>query len=688
MRTYLYTTSMAHGRSLATILAAGLLIGTAACSDDPTEVVRDEPPPPNDLPASNLSRADLRAEGRVTQNSDGFTVAGTLHVSRGAQQTTFANADVRVRFDAANRVTSMSGKVQIPSPHERVTFADPVRADVGLFKGKFLNEQRDLGIKLKDDTDYFVYDVATSFEMRVATGETGAQATRPLAVRVPIGGRILMVVDYTDPMYYVYGANDLLGAAGIGWSHNGRIPFTPKYPVQGLGTFDGKNTRTGTFPVFKILSVTGQMVDNEYTEVHLSLQDPFSSNLRKGYQAGYNGDMALDLFLKDIVGLEIPIAGGSGGVWAEASMQNIFRGHAYASGKTSRDASWWPAFIPARPIIGLDVQAMLKSNGDFKVGLAGEYGWQLPTGTHAMRGSFELTPNAMTLTGAIQDGAVALSITGKVTKAATTVFVVPPRQLLDAVSTQVNSELGPRIANAQRAYDNLKKATSDYQIELSLRGLRTAIPAVVDVAKQALTNGINSELSKHSGTVYYGTLSSTLWNEAAPYYRALDNLKAAALDMRDNAQTRQAIEATLRAVAANKIFRATFTYKVLGVTVASVYVEKRIMSDAQAAQILNAANNVRYIKETSDIKIRMQQIYDQIPDRQIFEQVRDDVQNGVIKMAAISELGMVYAHAPKTIAVYAVIGGTRHELGSINAFSVAALAAALPGVMIEALKTN
>jgi hypothetical protein len=672
------------------MLFVGLLIGVVACSDDPTDVVRDEPepPPPSVLPATGVSRADLRTEGRVTQHADGFSVQGALHVSRGAVQTTFANADVRVRFDASNRVTSISGKVQIPSPHERITFADPVRADVGFFKGKFLNEQRDLGIRLKDDTDYFVYDVATAFEMRVATGSTGAGAVKPVVVRAPIGGRILMVVDYTDPMYYVYGAHDLLGAAGIGWSHNGRIPFTPTHPVSGLGTFDGKNTRTGTFPVFKILSVTGQMVDNEYSEVHLSLQDPFSSNLRKGYQAGYNGDMALDLFLEDIVGFEIPIAGGSGGVWAEASMQNIFQGHAYASGKTSRDLSWWPAFIPARPVVGLDVQAMLKSNGDFKVGLAGEYGWQLPTGTHAMRGGFELTPSALTLKGAIQDGNVTLSITGRVTRDATTVFVVPPQQLLDAVSTKVNSELGTRIANAQRAYDNLKKATADYEFELSLRGLRSAIPAMVDVAKKGITDGINTELRKHSGTIYYNQLSSQAWAAAAPYYDALNRLRAAATDSRDNAQTRQAIEAALRGLAAKKIFRFTFTYKVLGVTVASVTVERRVLSDDNVAKILWAADHVKYIQATSDTRIRMQQIYDQIPDRQIFEQVRDDVQNGVIRMVNISELGMVYAHAPKTVGVYAVIGGKRYELGSVNAFSVAALAAALPNAMIDALKSN
>jgi hypothetical protein len=533
-----------------------------------------------------------------------------------------------------------------------------------------------------------VYDVATALEMRIATGETGAAATKPLVVRAPIGGRILMVVDYKDPMYYVYGAHDLLGGAGIGWSYNGRIPFAPTHAVAGLGTFSGKNTRVGTFPVFKVLSVTGQLVDNSYNEVHLSLEDPFGSRLRAGYQAGFNGEMSLDLFLKDIVGLEIPIAAGSGGVWGEASTQNLLRGHAYAVGATSRDASWWPAFIPARPVVGLEVEAFLKSDGDFKVGLAGEYGWQLASATHTMSGSFELTPAAMTLRGSVKDGNVTLSVTGRVSRDNTTVYVTPPEQLISAISADVNKQLSTQIASAQRAWEDLKKATNDYELELSLRGLRSAIPAVVDQAKRLLTDGINSALASHQGTIYYSELRSQVQAAAAPYYAMLDQLKAAALDMRDNAQTREAIEAALRAVAARKIFRMTYQQRVLGIVVYTVNIERRIMSDADAARILSAANNVKYIQETSDIKIRAQQIYDRIPDRQIFEQVRDDMKNGVIQMAAISELGLVFAHNSNTFSVYAVIGGQRHELGAIDALSVAELAAALPAVMIRVLRSN
>ena len=640
-------------------------------------------------PATAFSRADVEAQGKVVETEEGFTVDGSLSLKVGGRRITFLGADVDVRFDPSGRLRSISGKVEIPSPHERIAFADPVRADVGLFTGRFLNEQRDLGILLKDDTDYFVFDFQTALKLSIATGQTGGGATKPVVVRAPIGGRVLMVMDYRDPMYFVYGEHDLLGAAGTGWSLNDRIPFVPKLAVAGLGKFDGGTTRVGTIPVFKILSVRGQMVDNEYTELHLSQKDPFASNLRSGYQAGFNGEVSLDLFLKDIVGLDIKLASASGGVRAEASSQAGFSGYAFARGATSRDFSWWPTFIPARPATELDAQARIESSGRFQVFLRGEYGWDFPAGRQSMAGSFELTDKAMTLSGAIRDGAANLNLTGVVTAPSTTVFIQPPPALLQQIHDDVNKQVLPRIKDAQTAWGNLKKATADYQFELSLRGIRKLIPGIVDVAKQALTDGIASALRPHEGTLYYGILKRIVDDHARPYYDRLNSVKAAALESRDDAATRAALEAALRTLAANKIFTMSYTHYVFGIQVAKVSVSRRIMSDAQADLLIQAANNVKYIPAASNVMISMQQIYDRIPDRAIFEQVRDDIKDGVVVMARIEELGLVISHGgQRTFKLYAVIGGKRYEIGSMEALTVAGLVAKLPAVMIDALRRN
>jgi hypothetical protein len=676
-------------------LVAGLIAGCGGggkTSCSPTDATCASPPPPTppvcaECPPTSFTRADIEAQGTVVETAEGFTVDGSLSLKTGDnKRITFHGADVDVRFDANGRLRSISGKVEIPSPHERIAFASPVRAEVGVFSGRFLNEKRDLGILLKDDTDYFVFDFETALSMSIATGETGGGATKPVVVRKPTDGRrILMVVDYRDPMYYVYGQQDLIGAAGMGWSLNGRIPFVPKQAVAGLGTFDGGTTRTGTFPVFKIMSVTGQMVDNEHTELHLSQADPFASTLRAGYQAGFNGELSLDLFLKEIVGLEIPIASGSGGVRGEGSSQSGLNGYAFARGKTSRDDSWWPAFIPARPVTEMDVQARVESSGSFQVFLGGEFGWDLPAGRQAMAGSFDLTSQAMTLKGAIKDGTVNLNITGVVTAPSTRVFIEPPPALLAAIHRDVNDKVLVQIAAAQTAYENLKKATADYQFELSLRGVRKLIPGIVDVSKVALSTGITNALKNHEGTIYYGALKAAVDEAAKPYVAKLDALKAAALESQDNAATRAAIESALRTLAANRIFTMSFNYLFGTVTVSF-----RIMSDAQADVLILAANNVQYIQATSNIMISMQQIYDRIPDREIFEQVRDDIQDGLLVMEDIGELGFVLPHAAgqRAFNLYAVIGGKRYEAGSVEALTVEALTAKLTGIMIAALRAN
>ncbi|HXV14731.1 MAG TPA: hypothetical protein VEC56_11055 [Candidatus Krumholzibacteria bacterium] len=663
------------------LLAVCGLLALAACSE---QAAAPQEPENAGYQPRTLTRDDLAPEGVVVETADGYQVQGALHVKTDEGEVSFVNADLDVSFDENGRVRNITGTTEIPSPHERIEFANPVQADIGFFSGKFLNDNRDF-ILLKEDTDYFVFNFDVNLEMRIATGETGEDATKPISVRAPLGGQLLMIIDYNDPMYYVYGEQDLLGAAGMGWSLHSRIPFAPWHPVEDMGTFDGKNTRVGTFPILKVLEVTGQMVDNNYTELHLSEEDPLTSDLRTGYQSGYNGEMALDLFLKDIVGVEIPIAEGSGGVWSEVSVQEVFEGHAYVNGLTS-ELDWWPAFIPAAPVASLRTSAFIRSDLDFDVTVAGEFGWNLAAGGgNAWSGYFNFAPEALTLGGSVRDDDTVFNIEGRVTKETTSVSTRPPQEVLDLVSSGVTGELDDRIAQAEQAWNDLQEATADYEFELSLRGLRSALPNIVDTAKNALSTAIANELRNHEGEPYYDDLRDHLYSADNPYHTALDRLKAAALQIQDNDQTRAEIEAALRGVAARKIFSTTYVYRVLGVTVKTVNVSRRIMSDTQANQIITAADNVRHIKESWDRKVRMQEIYDTIPDKEIFERVKDDIENGLIVIDDLGEIGFVYGHDDQVFRAYALVGGDRHELGEVDLFSVVDLVAAVTSAIVDDL---
>jgi F0F1-type ATP synthase membrane subunit b/b' len=312
-----------------------------------------------------------------------------------------------------------------------------------------------------------------------------------------------------------------------------------------------------------------------------------------------------------------------------------------------------------------------------------------------MAGSFSIENERNTWSGQILSGEDTWGVGGEATKDMSTLYLTPPQVLLDALSADVNDQILPRIEEAEEAWEDLQAATGDYELELSLRGLRTQLPGIVDNAKAQLASGISNELADHEGEVYYNSLESHLLAADNAYYAALDNLRAQAQQATDNAQTRAAIEAALRDVAARRIFTTTYSYYITNpfgpdILVATVNVSRRIMSDSNANSLTNAADNVYRIQETSDMKISMQQIYDQVPDKQLFEQVRDDIHDGLLVIRDIGELGLTVDHAvlPPEFHLYAKIDGTRHEGGTISAMTVAAFLVELPEIMIEALKIN
>lgn len=63
----------------------------------------------------------------------------------------------------------------------------------------------------------------------------------------------------------------------------------------------------------------------------------------------------------------------------------------------------------------------------------------------------------------------------------------------------------------------------------------------------------------------------------------------------------------------------------------------------------------------------MQQIYDAIPSKEIFAQVKKDIENGVARIPTLNEFGFVIHHAgSRAFSLYAILGTTRYEFGAIN----------------------
>ena len=656
---------------------AAITLDLAGCGNDSTS---PEPTPPTG-DVDYYTRTEVHPEGQVVQTANGYTVDGALHLDSEAGRTSFLNAQLDVQFDSEGRLSSVSGRAEIPPPSDRVSFANPIQADVGFFTGKFLNDNRDLPILLKDKLEYFIFYFAVVVEMRIRDDDSATEA--PLTISAPVGGQVLMVTEYTDPMWFVYGEQDLAGAVGNGTSWRGRLPYVPSRPAKDIYSFDGKSIRVGKFEVKEIFEIEGTIIEGTHAGIHLMF-DPIDADLDAGYGYGINGAMNLSLPVKDVVEFGLPIAEGSAAIRAEASTSNgVFAG-AFIDGVADA-GQWWPDFIPIRPVANLAVRGLVETTGAFDLRVHGEYGIEAFEAPQKLVGDFHLTPEALTLAGAVVTGDATYQLTGVVTGSETTIIAAPPQPLLERISGAVNTELEESIAEAQQAWEDLQEATANYELELSLRGLRAVLPSAIDFAKREMSRQIDARLAEHQGTIYYSSLRDFLYREDDKYYAILDNLKALALATHDSDAWRAAIEAALRTAASYAFFDETFRYIVLGQTLATVHIRVPILSESQVAQINFAANNVRYIKETWDVKVRAQEIYDRIPHREIFERVRDDIRNGVVAIPSITEIGYVQPHLSPDIALFATIGGVRHDLGAANLFDLAEMSATLAAKVVSIL---
>lgn len=632
------------------------------------------------------SRDDLTPEGVVAETANGYTVQGTLRMkNEGGSETSFVNADLDVEFDENGLLKNVSGSVEVPPPSPNVSFSDPIQADVGFFRGKFLNEQRDLPILLKDDIDYFVFRIALKVEMKIRDEESGSESE--ITVRAPIGGEILMVADYNDPMHFTYGQQDILGAGGSGQSFKGRIPYVPIRPHEDILRFDGKTVRVGTVTLWKVFSITGVIIEGSRVGLHLvSDTQELDPVIEGGYYYGVNGEAELSLPVKDVVEFTMPLAEASAALRAEASTQEGLDGAAFINGLVDPDVEWWPGFIPFKPIGTVLAEGILYHTGTFDFGLSGAFGFEHAGESSTLNGSFRLNNEALTLEGSLNEDDISYRIRGVITLDETTVTVTPPDALLERVSGAVNTELDESIAEAEKAWNDFQEATKDYEYEFSLRGLKSELPGIIDYAKGEFAKQLKAQIDKHKGEPYYSSLKSWADAEDDKYYNAMNNLKSLAQATTDSDAWRKAIESALRTLAGYKYFEETYKYKIGGITIKTVNVKVRILSDSQVDALNTAADNVKYIKETWEIKVKMQQIYDAIPDKEIFERVKDEIEDGVVMIPTMAEFGYTQPHdGSGDIDIFAVIDEQTYPVGNANVFDVVDMAAAVAEVMVRIL---
>lgn len=668
---------------------------------------------------SNISREDFTPDGNVTETEDGFIVEGTLAMETESEETVvFTGAELEMRFNEDGSLRSVSGSVEIPSPSNYFEFADPIRADIGYFSGKFLNDNRDFEIILKEDRSYWVFAIAASFELNLGANDD-ADATKPLSISPPVGGHITYIADYSDPMFFFSqgkdsglggdSGNDGNGSDGsdggdgssllsvsFGLSKNANLLYEPTMPVENVVSFDANRVRGGTFAFWNVFEASGLRYENKDFKADLFLEDPMASEIEYDYRAGINGTMDFSLDITSFISFGFPIAAGSAAVVAEAHTENGVFARAFVNGLVDPDLSWWPDFIPVKPDGHLHTYGYADQTGTFDIGLSGRYQIEMPSGTQALEGSLYATNEALSLNGEVTIEDEIWGASMEFTKEETKCIASQPVNFAEGISETVTGQIDMAIATTEKAMADLEKANEEYEFELSLRGLRAALPAIIDNANEAIDDavaaGIKSGrdqadkiLDDNNRALCSDNISSKVNGLVKPYRDALDRLKDAVDDSNDNAQTRSELEAALRQLAGlnkiNKDVTVTITHgnkKTLVLPKCTqtsevdrtVSINATVLSSTQVSQLNEAARNVQYIAEADGIRFDAEQVLSKLPNVQELESLKDNVEACVAELTEnIGDVGFVFNHDTREFRHFMVINGEEKEVAAFNIFS-------------------
>ena len=101
------------------------------------------------------------------------------------------------------------------------------------------------------------------------------------------------------------------------------------------------------------------------------------------------------------------------------------------------------------------------------------------------------------------------------------------------------------------------------------------------------------------------------------------------------------------------------------------------MTSEQVALLNTAADNVKYIAETSDLKIKAEEIWKRVPAKEVMEKLKDDIASGLKTIPGIEEVGFINYHDKNTFSYYLIVDGKRNDLSDIDIFDPSSIADAI-----------
>jgi hypothetical protein len=225
-------------------------------------------------------------------------------------------------------------------------------------------------------------------------------------------------------------------------------------------------------------------------------------------------------------------------------------------------------------------------------------------------------------------------------------MTVPPA-MQPAMQASVRNVARDVQSEIDKTWNALREATVDLEFELSLRGMRQVIPPATDtiireIDRQIVAN-INARwprINTFLGTVEAPGKSEAIRfanQQAEPYRDRLRELKRLT-QSKDDATVRAALERELLYWIGNPRLRITYKVPVVGITI--VVYDAPILSAAIRANLQTALAGVRALPSASDTKIKVEQVWNLLPKRELLIAAGKAIDNGVASgMPLIESIG-------------------------------------------------
>ena len=698
----------------------------------------------------------------VVEMGDTLEVVGNTEIMVGDMVTELNNANLQFEFDEEGKLIDLTGVTDLPSElTENLSLDASVQAIIGLYTGAEINANPDIGpdstpgILLREDFLYLVYFIDAGVNLTVSLGDGEDEE---ISLGVGPNANVYIVSDPTDPFFYYFGSL-IAGDVGFGYSLGRNIPFEPieipdtpveLAPLEGFDT--GETVLKGTFPFgffgpFSFFEHVGTAVCSPPQLIGCGKPSPSDLLLGLGgaifldggveesqqFKVGMNGSTAFSVSLLGFLDLfEYHLFDTSATVDIGTDFQQLAILGVVDPEESSQPA-WIPFGIPevdtlmtasvfanmetdyfADPTqpdgVGVDV-----TGGDFGISLYGMIDSSFPQAR--LEGGIEVDTNGLTMFGSIDDSVNPITVAATVTSEQTEASIEFGYDINANINAVIDTGLDIAVDEVNDAFEELEQAIGDFDLAVSLNGLRAGIPTAVDNAISILDavpgrvrssvysgvlTGIQNSSYRHTvpnplypaigprysvdvtlqatSFVNETSIANSAANSAEATARTRVNTEIANLNalkdlaqQADDAQFREGLKQALLSAADRATFSqtvsrsTTINFQYLGITVFTrtltygATLNYTVLDSATESMLRTAAANVDNIGPAETFRISSQDFYDAIPKENVIEEMRTQVENNRVDLPSFDGAGYVRTSSMADT-VFVILDGERIDI--------------------------